>query len=457
MWHKGRCQSLSIIVVALAAITMMIIPIRGYEQAGASTTTPNLMADSGQYVPIAPTKILDTGTGTGEANNVAADLSPNSSVVNVPVLGVGAIPTSGVSAVFVNVEEIFSTASGYVSMYQSGISDPRKAVVSFPASVASSGSGIVMVTPQSLANSGTIAFSNNGNSTTRLAAFVEGYFTDGSQSDGFGAGSSYEGTVQTNLVDTRTGIGAPLAKIPAGGSITFSVIPSPNLNNTTLSDVAAADLEIGALNETNTGLVKVSGAYSQPTVRNLSYTTGVKVRVGDLAVPDANGNVTITNIGPGSTDVQVILRGYFIRPTSAIAGASYVGLDPATVCDTRVGCAYSGVNYATVAANSSITIQETGIAGIPTTDVYAVANEINALNPTASGYLTVDPAGTTLPTTLAADNFTANVNGEDVTFENSIVSATSSSGASVTTARRDSAFMGIFSNSACFITTGAPH
>src|ERR1039458_8989629 len=76
--------------------------------------------------------------------------------------------------------------------------------------------------------------------------------------------------------------------------------------------------------------------------------------------------------------------------TALTAESSYVSVTPARVADTRTSSPLAG--------GATLNVQVTGAAsGVPTGAVAAVLN-VTAVNPTAAGFLTVFPQGTTMPT-----------------------------------------------------------
>ena len=72
---------------------------------------------------------------------------------------------------------------------------------------------------------------------------------------------------------------------------------------------------------------------------------------------------------------------------------AFAALSPTRVLDTRSGQGGSGM----LAAGGSISLQVTGTAGVPSSSVSAVAVNVTAVGPSASGYVTVWPSGTTRP------------------------------------------------------------
>ena len=90
-----------------------------------------------------------------------------------------------------------------------------------------------------------------------------------------------------------------------------------------------------------------------------------------------------------------------MAPAHAIDIATFHGLTPARLMDTRPGAAtidgtFSGLGPIGTGATRTVTV--VGRGGVPATAVGAVALNITVTNPTAAGYLTVFPTGQPQPT-----------------------------------------------------------
>ena len=77
---------------------------------------------AGTYVPLTPSRITDTRAGSGYPN--AGNTLGTGGSINVQVTGVGAVPTSGVTAVVVNVTVVGPTAPSYVTVFPEGTTQP---------------------------------------------------------------------------------------------------------------------------------------------------------------------------------------------------------------------------------------------------------------------------------------------------------------------------------------------
>jgi hypothetical protein len=78
---------------------------------------PGLLTGAVQ-VPVEPARVLDTRDGTGRGG-VTGKIGPSVPVV-LDVTGVGGVPTSGASAVILNVTAVAPSANGYLSVTPSG-------------------------------------------------------------------------------------------------------------------------------------------------------------------------------------------------------------------------------------------------------------------------------------------------------------------------------------------------
>lgn len=121
------------------------------------------------------------------------------------------------------------------------------------------------------------------------------------------------------------------------------------------------------------------------------YRGGVRLPrlgVGLLAAAGLLG-LGLSSMGAVSAHTQTL------RATSA-SGGSYVAVTPFRVADTRPN---SGQPYAgmTLGAQQTLNVQVTGMGNVPAGAAAAVLN-VTAVDPTAAGFLTVFPEGTTMPT-----------------------------------------------------------
>lgn len=98
--------------------------------------------------------------------------------------------------------------------------------------------------------------------------------------------------------------------------------------------------------------------------------------------------------GLGAPNGREIVKGLCQAVPRSAAG-TFNALTPARVLDTRYGIGRAGTWP--VPANGTVKLKVTGVGGVPATGVTSVVVNVTAVAPTASGFLTVYPSGTTRP------------------------------------------------------------
>jgi len=124
----------------------------------------------------------------------------------------------------------------------------------------------------------------------------------------------------------------------------------------------------------------------------------------------------------GSVDVVVDVAGWFSNGgAGATSGSDLNTTVPMRAADTRPG---SGEPYAgqTLGPGQTLTIQLSGVAGLPALGMTVAVINVTVTNGTAGGYLQTWPAGQTRPTTSELNW------APSQTTENLVVMAVGSSG-----------------------------
>jgi hypothetical protein len=143
--HRSVPHALSRFLTVVAALLMALACISGLSQplhAWADTVS------DGQFVPLTPTTVLDTGTGT------VAQVPANGSVT-VQVPGQGGVPSSGVSAVALNVVALHPEKFGWINVYPSDAST-NVSTITFSAGENASGLDFTRIT-----STGKVTFFNH--------------------------------------------------------------------------------------------------------------------------------------------------------------------------------------------------------------------------------------------------------------------------------------------------------
>lgn len=120
----------------------------------------------GAFVSLAPSRLLDTRTGTGARGPVRA-----MGIVELGTAGRGGVPASGVGAVVLNTTVTEPKQAGFVTVYPGGTQMPNASNLNFSAGQTIPNLVVVKVGP-----GGQIDLANNSGRDSQLIADVAGYF-----------------------------------------------------------------------------------------------------------------------------------------------------------------------------------------------------------------------------------------------------------------------------------------
>jgi hypothetical protein len=211
----------------------------------------------------APTRVLDTRNAIGAPT---AKVGPGATLtLTVPGLPAGA------TAVALNVTATGATASSYLTVYPDGGSRPTASSLNFVA-----GKTIPNMVLVNLGPANTVNFYNAAGSVNVIADLV-GYYSPT-------ANSGLTGTTPTRVLDTRSGVGAPTARLGPGATLTLTVPDLP-------AGATAVTFNVTATGATASSYLTVyPGGGSRPTASNLNFVAG-------QTIP----NMVMVNLGPGNT------------------------------------------------------------------------------------------------------------------------------------------------------------
>jgi hypothetical protein len=341
----------------------------GYTSATArSTATIPVGAAPGTYRSLSPARLLDTRVngpkvGWGQARTLQ-------------VTGAGGVPSSGVSAVVLNVTVTETTASGYLTVSPTGTARPVVSNLNWTA-----GTTIPNAVTVKVGTGGQIDLFQSGPGSAQVIVDVGGYYVDGDVS----VAGGYRSLAPARMLDTRapTGGGAlgdgeirDLQILGAQGVQTTNV--SAVVLNVTVTDTAASGY-----------LTLFPSGTTRPLASNLNWAAGttipnlVTVKVG------GNGKVSIYKFGPSTAQVIVDVAGFFLGGTPTEAG-TFVSLAPVRVLDTR--------NTGRMGPGAVQSLSPLQKAGVPA-GASAVVMNTTVTDTTAPGFLTVFPGTNPLPAT----------------------------------------------------------
>src|SRR5665647_827609 len=177
-----RLTALSIGVVLGVVGGLVVSPLRAEAAVGVA----------GAVVGVSPARILDTRAAGGK---LAAGESRA-----IPVAGVGGVPSSGVSAVVLNVTVTETTAGGYLTVSPSGSPRPTVSNVNW----SSGGVTIPNAVVVKLGTGGKVDVFQSGPGTAQVIVDVAGYYLGGSVTDAGG----FTALSPQRILDTRATGGA---------------------------------------------------------------------------------------------------------------------------------------------------------------------------------------------------------------------------------------------------------
>lgn len=253
-------------------------------------------ADSGpdgHYLAVPPTRILDTRFGT---QGVTA-LAPGQ-VARIRVAGQGGLPTTGFSAVVMNVTATDTTRSGYLSVWPDGVPWNGTSNVNFVAGEIRANRSVVPL------GAGGLIDLYNFAGTTNVVVDVVGLLTDGSATQ---AGGLFTGVTPHRVLDTRIGVGAPAQ--PLAGDRWLAVLVTGR-DGIPAAGVRAVVVNLTITTPTAPGFVEVNASGTFSGTSDVNFTAGETIPNLSVAPVDANGFVHIYNHS-GSTDVVADVDGWY--------------------------------------------------------------------------------------------------------------------------------------------------
>lgn len=320
-----------------------------------------------------PVRVLDTrptGMRIGAADGSGAPRS-------IRVTGIAGVPSTGVSAVSLNITvtdtEAPTLGAGYVTVYPCG-PRPNTSSVNFVAGQVVANSVIAPVS-----STGEVCLYVYGRAHVLVDLF--GYSTTG-----------FRSIEPTRLTDTRTA-GRIGSSDGSGGPLVVDVLGRAGIPTT---GVAAVALNVTVVDTSSpavgVGYVTVYPCGTRPDASTLNFGTGGLVANSVVTPVGADGRVCVYVYG--TAHVLVDVSGYFV--------AGFSGRSPLRVVDTRrttrIGSADGSAGPLVVELAGSV----------PTGSVAAALNVTvtNTSSPTVGiGYLTVSPCGA--PPTVSTLNFRA--------------------------------------------------
>lgn len=358
------------------AFTVALANAVGNATIADGSATVSLRDDDAQgtYVPVKTTKVYDTREGSNPAKIGAGQTR------TVTIAGRAGVPTTGVSAVVLNVTAIAPTTAGSLTVTPAGGSAP--ASLSFKAN-------------QAIGNQVTVPLGTGGavrvtNKTGQVHVTVEvaGFYRDATVTT---VGGHTVPVTPTRLVDTRSGLGGRTTKLGAGQTMVVDVTKDP----VPATGVRAVVLSVTAINATATSHLTLTPSGGN-ALTSVSFPANVARTNLVTVLTSADGNIRVFNKN-GATDVLIDVVGYTANP-GAVTASTLRALSPTRIYDTATGL---GGRTTKVGANETVVVPVTGQGGVPASGVRAVVLNVTASAGTAVSSFTVSPAGGTATTSVS--------------------------------------------------------
>ncbi|MFI2606574.1 hypothetical protein [Kitasatospora sp. NPDC018619] len=211
------------------------------------------------------------------------------------------------------------------------------------------------------------------------------------------AGAEFTPHAPARLLDTRAGIGAAKAQVPARGTVALKVGGAAGIP----ADAAAVVLNVTVTNTAGSGHISVAPTQDlaeNATTSSLNFVPGQTVPNLVVASVGPDGYVYLFNSDWAPVDLLADVTGYFTNTTAS----GYTSVPQTRIVDSRAGL---GTAQGQVPATSSFDVAVAGRNGVPA-GVTAVALNLTVTNPQADGHLIAFPTGQAVPSTSNV-NFTA--------------------------------------------------
>ena len=243
------------------------------------------------YVPVAPTRILDSRSGLPVGGAARRD---------VVVLGVGGVPASGVSAVLLSATGICATAAAPLTLWPAGTARPGTSSVSLPVAAAESSLAAVRV-----GAGGRVSVAGGAAGSADAVLDVVGYLPTN-------AGAGLHLVPGTRVLDATIAAGAtrqltlPAATVPASATAVLA-------NLAVVTPAGSGDVRAWPAGGT------------RPAVAHLLYRAGV-TSSDRVVVGVSGGTLQLLNNGPAAVRIAVDVTGWY-----GGTGARFTAVTPVRV------------------------------------------------------------------------------------------------------------------------------
>ena len=256
----------------------VIVDVAGYYMDGTPTA-------AGTLGPLTPSRIMDTRSG-GTLGVTGT--------TTVQILGAGGVPTTGVSAVAINVTAVNPTDGGYLTVWPSDRARPTASNLNFAA-----GQTVPNMVVVPVGSDGKINIFNGSFGTVDVIVDVAGYYMDGTPT----AAGTLGPLTPSRILDTRSGgtLGGRTAqalKVTGRGGVPASGVSAVMVNLTAVGPVSDGYLTAGP-----------SGT-NLPNASNLNFVHGRNVANLAVVPVGTDGKIMLFNGSTAPVDLIADVVGY---------------------------------------------------------------------------------------------------------------------------------------------------
>ena len=301
---------------ATPAPVQLIADVSGYYAA------PNALTPGG-FVPVAPTRLLDTRTGLGGSTPAGHG------TVHLQVSGRGPVPSTGVTAVVVNLTVTGPGAAGYVTAYPDLGYQPTSSSINF-----TPGQTVANLAVVQLGSDGKIALYNGATAPVQVIVDVAGYYLAGTAV----SAGTFVPSAPYRQLDTRQQGGAP------GANGTYHLLVD-GIAALPPTGVSAVVVNVTVVRPTAPGHITIyADGGTAPNVSSLNFATGQTVANTVVAPVGPNGKIALLNASAGTSQLVVDISGYYLQNNRAWIPEQPPSVSVAHGSDalTAVSCASAG-------------------------------------------------------------------------------------------------------------------
>jgi hypothetical protein len=347
--QKGQCRRLRWLA-GVSLLATALVSVAEAPQVAAQTGSGGLLTT------LIPARAFDSRATTPIGAGATRTLT---------LAGAYGIP-AGASAVALNVTAVSPTANTYLTLWPSG--SGRPATSSLNVSAGDTRPNAVIV---GLGVGGAIDIYNDSGSANVLVD-VTGWFSGGTAAAG-----GLTPVTPARILDTRSGLGAPVGAVGGGATIDLAVA---GVGGVPPSGVAAVVLNLTGTGPTASTYVTVHPqGTGRPEVSTLNLVPGETAANLAIVPLGANSSIRLFNAA-GSTHLIADVTGWISSGTPGVGG--FVPLSPVRVYDSRTATGLRARGWLPVKASTG---------GVPASGVAALAANFTAVGANANSYVSIFP------------------------------------------------------------------